>query len=141
LHNNDVDGVDVEADRRKLLLNEHCGVSMTDEYISKPSVTCGLIIHGESIGGMAAASAAKTLSTELYEDINSSEILLICDRTFCNLVAVARRMVGEWTRYLIPYLVPDWNTDVAADYKNAACRKIGEILDSGQYDDLLISFC
>jgi hypothetical protein len=84
-----------------------------------------LIIHGESIGGMAAASAANILQTERVG--NSYEILLICDRTFCNLIATARKMVGEWTRLVIPYLVPNWNTDVAKDYTSATCKKIGTI--------------
>lgn len=60
-----------------------------------------LIIHGESIGGMAAAGAARALTEKGKPDITtgrSSVSLLICDRTFCNLEAVAQRLVGESLR-------------------------------------------
>ena len=96
-------------------------------YVLKLGVQ-NLIIHGESIGGMAAAHTAKILSTEQNGNSKDNEILLICDRTFGNLIAVARKMVGEWTRHVIPYLVPDWSTDVTGDYISAKCRKIGEII-------------
>lgn len=52
-----------------------------------------LVIHGESIGGMAAAGASKALTEKLNK--NSGISLLICDRTFCNLEAVAQRLIGE----------------------------------------------
>lgn len=49
-----------------------------------------LIIHGESIGGMAAAGAAKELTaTPPRRNIST---ILVCDRTFCNLEAVAQRL-------------------------------------------------
>ena len=67
-----------------------------------------LIIHGESIGGMAAASTAKQLTSEEkrkkrrsdndFNLVASAEFelpILICDRTFCNLIAVAQRLVGK----------------------------------------------
>lgn len=122
LSNDEAKGLDVEANHRI-----HGSTIVDDE--SKRMSECRLVIHGESIGGMASAFAAKVLSTEDNRLINANQILLICDRTFCNLIAVARKMVGEWTRIFIPYLVPDWCTDVAADFKNASCSKIGEILD------------
>ena len=51
---------------------------------------------GESIGGMAAAGAAKALTaTSSSQDPNVSTILL-CDQTFCNLEVVAQRLVGRW---------------------------------------------
>jgi len=87
-----------------------------------------LIIHGESIGGMASAYSARMLCSETTGDTPPFEVLLICDRTFSNLIAVARRMVGDWTKIIIPYLVPDWCTDVAADYMSAACKKVGKTL-------------
>ena len=67
-----------------------------------------LIIHGESIGGMAAASAARHLTQEHERKLrrNGGEFnlvantpckvsALICDRTFSNLIAVAQRLVGK----------------------------------------------
>ncbi len=87
------------------------------------------IIHGESIGGMAAASTAQNLSTKKFVDNATSlpksyPMLLLCDRTFCNLPAVAARLVGSWTSPIIPMLTPFWNTDVAADFIAATCRKV-----------------
>ncbi len=86
------------------------------------------VIHGESIGGMAASGAANAISKKNYTDKNSLPItyptMLLCDRTFCNLNATAYRLVGSWTSSVIPLLTPFWNTDVAADYSSARCRKV-----------------
>lgn len=81
-----------------------------------------LIIHGESIGGMAAAGAARGLTN--MPSTREKVSLLVCDRTFCNLPAVAQRLVGNWTAPAISLLVPFWNTDVAADFLAATCPKI-----------------
>ena len=51
-------------------------------------------------------------------------VLLICDRTFCNLEAIAQRLVGDWTGYAIRFLTPFWNTDVTGDYLAASCPKV-----------------
>jgi len=103
-----------------------------------------LVIHGESIGGMAAACAAKELciSTsggtttscptalsgggggELDEQRKKQPSLLFCDRTFCNLEAVAQRLVGSWTGNAIRLLTPLWNMDVAGDFLASNCAKI-----------------
>jgi hypothetical protein len=56
-----------------------------------------LVLHGESIGGMAAAGAARRVSQHIQ--LSSKLALLICDRTFCNLEATAQRLVGT----SIPY--------------------------------------
>jgi len=80
-----------------------------------------VIIHGESIGGMAAAGCASILSSRGGHDKPS---LLICDRTFCNLEAVAQRLVGGWTANAIRIFAPFWNMDVAGDYLSASCPKI-----------------
>lgn len=80
-----------------------------------------LIIHGESIGGVAASSTARQLSQSSLRD---KVALLICDRTFCNLEAVAQRLVGGWSGYAIRLLAPFWSTDVASDYIAASCPKV-----------------
>ena len=80
-----------------------------------------LIIHGESIGGMSAAGAARALTESGRNDTIS---LLICDRAFCNLNAVAQRLVGGWTGNAIKILTPTWSTDVAHDFLAARCAKI-----------------
>lgn len=85
---------------------------------------CGveqLIIHGESIGGVAASGTARYLSQSA---LRNKLCLLICDRTFCNLEAIAQRLVGTWTGYAIRGLAPMWNTDVTGDYVAATCPKV-----------------
>lgn len=81
-----------------------------------------LIIHGESIGGMAASSTARRVSHE--PELQDKLALLICDRTFCNLEAVAQRLVGGWTGNAIRMLAPFWSTDVAGDFFATNCPKI-----------------
>jgi len=84
-----------------------------------------LIIHGESIGGMGAAGAARALTAESTAKGRSSTVsLLVCDRTFCNLNAVAQRLVGSWTGNAINLLTPTWSTDVAHDFLAARCPKV-----------------
>ena len=88
------------------------------------------LIHGESIGGMAASGAANAISKRKYVDSNTLPVtyptMLLCDRTFCNLNATAYRLVGSWTRFVIPLLTPTmrWSTDVAGDFISATCRKV-----------------
>lgn len=85
-----------------------------------------LIIHGESIGGMAAAGAARALSHSSNSTLTNGNVsLLICDRTFCNLEAVAQRLVGSWTGNAIRLLTfKSWNTDVVGDFLAAKCPKV-----------------
>jgi len=83
-----------------------------------------LIIHGESIGGMAAAGAAKALTATSSSQHPNVSTILVCDRTFCNLEAVAQRLVGRWTGNAIRLLTPAWSTDVARDFLAARCPKI-----------------
>ena len=81
-----------------------------------------IIVHGESIGGMAGASAVSHLSTDV--SCKSKISLLICDRTFCNLEAIAQRLVGGWTAPAIRFLTPFWKTDVAGNFIASTCPKI-----------------
>jgi hypothetical protein len=81
-----------------------------------------LVIHGESIGGVAASGAGHYLSR--LPTIGKRLSLLVCDRTFCNLEALAQRLVGEWSGYAIRALAPFWNTDVAGDFLAASCPKV-----------------
>ena len=80
-----------------------------------------LIIHGESIGGMAAAGAARALTAAATPTAPGQSVVLICDRTFCNLDAVAQRLMGSWTGGAIRLLAPTWGTDVARDFLEARC--------------------
>mmetsp|Transcript_18788 Transcript_18788/g.54297 ORF Transcript_18788/g.54297 Transcript_18788/m.54297 type:complete len:1068 (-) Transcript_18788:77-3280(-) len=85
-----------------------------------------LLIHGESIGGMAAASAAKELSLRGAGGTGRGQYpsMLLCDRSFSNLLSTAERLVGSWTGPAISALVPTWNTDVANDFLSASCPKV-----------------
>lgn len=81
-----------------------------------------MVIHGESIGGVAASAAARKLTESPV--LKGKVSLLICDRTFCNLEAVAQRLVGGWSGYAIRALAPLWSTDVAGDFLAADCPKV-----------------
>ena len=91
-------------------------------YIVRELAVESLVIHGESIGGVAASRTAQQLS--LAPATRDKVALLICDRTFCNLEAVAQRLVGNWTGPAIRGLTPLWSTDVAGDFLTAQCPKV-----------------
>jgi len=74
-----------------------------------------------AISGSAAALTTTTTATTPKPKCST---LLICDRTFCNLEAVAQRLVGQWTGTAIRLLTPSWSTDIARDYLAATCPKI-----------------
>ncbi|KAG7338807.1 hypothetical protein IV203_026277 [Nitzschia inconspicua] len=81
-----------------------------------------LVIHGESIGGVAASGTGRKLTENVL--LKDKVALLICDRTFCNLEAVAQRLVGGWSGYAIRALAPFWSTDVVGDFLAASCPKV-----------------
>jgi pimeloyl-ACP methyl ester carboxylesterase len=97
------------------------GLAVASHIISDLGVET-LVIHGESIGGVAASATAKHLSQSAFS--RDRLALLICDRTFCNLEAVAQRLVGGWSGYAIRALAPLWSTDVVNDFIAAACPKV-----------------
>lgn len=98
------------------------GYSVAEHILNDAGVQ-QLVIHGESIGGVAASGAARKLSH--LPSARSKLSLLICDRTFCNLEAVAQRLVGGWTGYAIRTLTLfSWSTDVAGDFLAANCPKV-----------------
>ena len=97
------------------------GVAVANFIVGELGVE-SLIIHGESIGGVAASRSAQTLS--LQPSTRNKIGLLICDRTFCNLEAVAQRLVGNWSGYAIRALAPTWSTDVCGDFLTANCPKV-----------------
>ncbi|CAJ1940042.1 unnamed protein product [Cylindrotheca closterium] len=97
------------------------GLALGTHLISECGVE-SLVIHGESIGGVAASGTARHLSQTPFTKDKLS--LLICDRTFCNLEAVAQRLVGGWSAFAVRGLAPFWSTDVAGDFLAADCRKV-----------------
>jgi len=97
------------------------GVAVAQHLINDIGVN-ELVIHGESIGGVAASGTGRYLS---HLPATSKKIsLLVCDRTFCNLEAVAQRLVGGWSGYAIRALAPFWSTDVTGDFLAASCPKV-----------------
>lgn len=68
------------------------GVAVATHLITEGGVD-SLIIHGESIGGVAATGTARYLTQSASTKGKIS--LLICDRTFANLEAVSQRLVGK----------------------------------------------
>jgi hypothetical protein len=96
------------------------GIAVAKHLLLECSVK-NLFIHGESIGGVAASGTARYLS---HSALRSHVALLICDRTFCNLEAIAQRLVGNWTGYAIRCLTPTWDTDVTGDFVAASCPKV-----------------
>ena len=96
------------------------GIAVAKHMLLECGVT-NLYIHGESIGGIAASGTAHCLSQSA---LRNHIVMLICDRTFCNLEAIAQRLVGDWTGYAIRFLTPLWNTDVTGDFLAASCPKI-----------------
>ena len=96
------------------------GLAVGTHLVSQLDVE-SLVIHGESIGGVAASGTAHELTSSAFKE---KVALLICDRTFCNLEAVAQRLVGGWSGYAIRMLAPLWSTDVAGDFIAATCPKV-----------------
>ena len=97
------------------------GLSVASHILSHAGVE-SLVIHGESIGGVAASGTARKLTE--HHQWSDRVSLLLCDRTFCNLEAVAQRLVGNWSGYAIRMLAPFWSTDVVGDYLAASCPKV-----------------
>jgi hypothetical protein len=97
------------------------GLAVANHIVSQLGVE-SLVIHGESIGGVAASGTARKMTESTYTKERLS--LLICDRTFCNLEAVAQRLVGGWSAYAIRFLAPFWSTDIAGDFIAANCSKV-----------------
>jgi len=97
------------------------GLAVGTHILSQTDVK-SLVVHGESIGGLAASHTGRKLSED--RRLKDKLSLLICDRTFCNLEAVAQRLVGGWSGYAIRMLAPFWSTDVVGDFLAATCPKI-----------------
>lgn len=72
-----------------------------------------IIVHGESIGGMIGCHIAA----------NHKVDLLVCDRTFASLDAVASRLMAPSFGNALRYLA-FWQTNVVTDYLAVKCKKI-----------------
>ena len=76
-----------------------------------------LLVHGESIGGMMAAYVAA------YSQ--PSPRMVVMDRTFASLDAVAERLLGYWSNWSLRYL-GCWDTDVVKCFTDVpeTCHKL-----------------
>eukprot|EP00903_Cladosiphon_okamuranus_P007648 g7416.t2 len=83
------------------------------DYLREQVGVTRLAVHGESIGGVAAASVAR----------HSQVDLLVLDRSFSSLSAVAQRLMGGWTKWAI-WGFTGWDAHVAADYLGCRCYKV-----------------
>ena len=69
-----------------------------------------LIVHGESIGGLAACHVASPRSVH-----GSAVSLLVADRTFSSLPSVARHLLAAWTAKVLKFATR-WQTDNAGAF-------------------------
>ena len=93
-----------------------CGNAVLNHIVEERNVR-KIIVHGESIGGMVASHLA---AHSTYKHFIK---LLICDKSFGSLDAVAARMLGSWASIGLRY-VGQWFTNVALDYLSVSCPKI-----------------
>jgi esterase/lipase len=72
-----------------------------------------IAVHGESIGGILATHLASHCQVDL----------LVADRTFANLEAVAARLIAQWAATALR-ISTRWDTNNVRNYLNATCPKI-----------------
>ncbi|GMF12633.1 unnamed protein product [Phytophthora lilii] len=73
-----------------------------------------IAVHGESIGGLVATYLAR----------NSPHVsVLIADRTFATVPALAQRMIARWAGTLVDWVMR-WETDNVQNYLDATCAKL-----------------
>ncbi len=72
-----------------------------------------MAVHGESIGGILATHLAAHCQADL----------LVADRTFANLEAVAARLLAQWAATALKFSTR-WDTNNVRNYLDANCPKI-----------------
>ncbi len=83
-------------------------------HLRKERQPAAFIVHGESIGGLAACFVARSCQVDL----------LVCDRTFASLDALATRLLGAmFVGYGLKYLGL-WSTHVVGDFLACECPKL-----------------
>lgn len=86
-------------------------------YLVEMKNVRSVIVHGESVGGMIASHMAR------YSVHRDCIRLLVCDKSFGSLDAVASRLMGTWASLGLRYL-GQWYTNVVFDYLAAPCPKL-----------------
>ncbi|ETL45719.1 hypothetical protein L916_04250 [Phytophthora nicotianae] len=84
-----------------------------------------IAVHGESIGGLVATYLAR----------NSPHVnVLIADRTFTTVPALAQRMIARWAGMVVDWVMR-WETDNVQNYLEATCAKL---LCSDPSDEIIL---
>ncbi|KAG6961769.1 hypothetical protein JG688_00008928 [Phytophthora aleatoria] len=84
-----------------------------------------IAVHGESIGGLVATYLAR----------NSPHVnVLIADRTFATVPALAQRMIARWAGTVVDWVMR-WETDNVQNYLEATCAKL---LCSDPSDEIIL---
>ncbi|KAL3665496.1 hypothetical protein V7S43_009532 [Phytophthora oleae] len=84
-----------------------------------------IAVHGESIGGLVATYLAR----------NSPHVnVLIADRTFATVPALAQRMIAKWAGTVVDWVMR-WETDNVQNYLEATCAKL---LCSDPSDEIIL---
>ncbi|TMW65694.1 hypothetical protein Poli38472_008336 [Pythium oligandrum] len=84
------------------------------EYLKTKRGIKKIGVHGESIGGLVAAFLGKE---------SAAIDVMIADRTFASLPALAQRLVASWAGNVVRWLTW-WETDSAANYLATQCPKL-----------------
>uniref|UniRef100_K3WPB4 AB hydrolase-1 domain-containing protein n=1 Tax=Globisporangium ultimum (strain ATCC 200006 / CBS 805.95 / DAOM BR144) TaxID=431595 RepID=K3WPB4_GLOUD len=84
------------------------------EYLKVQRGIKKIAVHGESIGGLVATYLASH-----SKDVD----VLVVDRTFANLPALAQRLVASWAGNAVNILTR-WRTDNVSNYLRAQCPKL-----------------
>ncbi|KAG3110409.1 hypothetical protein PI124_g8963 [Phytophthora idaei] len=84
-----------------------------------------IAVHGESIGGLVATYLAR----------NSPHVnVLIADRAFATVPALAQRMIARWAGTVVDWVMR-WETDNVQNYLEATCAKL---LCSDPSDEIIL---
>ncbi|KAG1704576.1 hypothetical protein DVH05_005507 [Phytophthora capsici] len=84
-----------------------------------------IAVHGESIGGLVATYLAR----------HSPHVnVLIADRTFATVPALAQRMIAKWAGTVVDWVMR-WETDNVQNYLEATCAKL---LCSDPSDEIIL---
>jgi len=84
-----------------------------------------IAVHGESIGGLVAT----------YVACKSPHVnVLIADRTFTTVPALAQRMIARWAGTVVDWVMR-WETDNVQNYLDATCAKL---LCSDPCDEIIL---
>ncbi|KAG7381466.1 hypothetical protein PHYPSEUDO_006006 [Phytophthora pseudosyringae] len=84
-----------------------------------------IAVHGESIGGLVATYLAR-----YSPHVN----VLIADRTFATVPALAQRMIAMWAGTVVDWVMR-WETDNVQNYLEATCAKL---LCSDPCDEIIL---